>query len=818
LDLLGVHFPGDMDDDNSSAHIRNQIFLAASEIESRLNGGTFDAQRLRFLFTDLGFDMTSVRAQARKLIKLLVRALIEDCKGAIDKDRKRVSEFTNVPPFECCRGLRRSSHPSNEILALASYRKCTVPIDAVYSLMGVLGVKLAAFQAEGPTKALCRLLDEVVITKNDVSIFNWAGKDLGSPIKGRSLYPSTLKAFSPKRAESYFTARRNDVLARASQEKRYGLQNTASRLTFLLRGTIDFVKKAHKDVPIDLIRSILNFITETSLKDLRPQLVNLGKLLEYLKDTPSFEEAYKPKTCFRTEGESTKGDGKKVQSSGSIASRFGIKTPQIPQIPQISAPKLKVGGFQGLYSKKSASKEPEPAKESSTGAPTTKPPVTTVQDRVEPETLVGEINDWVSTNRDIKNIPDQFKKLFENLKAPNLDEAPDLDEARDLDGLPMGQHKPETTKKSSSNDMICPNPIMLTTSGIEGVFDIQRVIITMQNPKLLRNQVESAGNKSQKISGTCIISTALSTIEVEFSCAASVLEKQLDVCDVVQRALFEVKLEKGIGDSTQPGLPPASGQESSSYYSKFASLSSAFTRQESQATHATENEDSKQDSQHEETQTQGFGDTEEQRRVCRMLDFVQETNIDLIVGEWVLARFTGVESAKWFLCQLELGSTHSYYGRRIATDNIDFKNVVPESGLVGHWENYMENRKRELCRVVEVLIRGRMAQRYADEVVGPDKENNKAAQIKNEIDEDSDHEDSESKEKWIDTIFKQGTLLGAQAVQTITDMWGTRLDKMLGDKILQQVPKELRIAILNLNDNEDLLPAMFLSGVQVHMF
>ena len=794
-----------MDDDNSGAHIRHTISLAAYEIESRLNGKPAAAQRLRTLFAALGFDMTSIRAQARSLIKLLVRALIEDCKGAIEEDRKRVSKFTNVPPSECCRGLSRPSHPAHDILSLASYRECTVAIDRVYSLMGALGVKFAAFHAEGPTKALCRLLDEVVITTNDVSIFNWAGKDLGSPIRGRSLYPSNLTAFSPERTESYFTARRNDVLARAAKEKRYGLQDTASRLTLLLRQTIDFVKRtAHKDVPIDLIRSILDFIKETSLIDLRPQLVNLGKLLVYLEDTPGFEK-YKPKIRSRTEGESTNsvvGEGKKVQSGGNITSRFGIKTPQIPQLPQISAPKLKVGGFQGLYGKKGASKEPEPAKESSIAAPTTQPPVTTVPKQVEPETLVGEINDWISKDRDVKNVPNEFKDLFENLQAPSFD------------GL--RRQKPKTTKISFSDSMICPNPIMLTTSGIEGVFDIQRVIITMQNPEALRYQVHSAVNESQKISGQCTISTALSTITVNFSCTAGVLGKQLDVCDVVQRALFEVKLEEGAGGSTQTGLPPTPGQERTSYYSKLTSLSPGFMRQGSQATGATENVDSKQDAQGEEARTQAFGETEEQRRVCRMLDFVQETNINLVVGEWVLARFTGAEGAKWFLCQLELGSTHSFYGRRIATDDIDFQNVVPESGLVGHWESYMRNKKNELCRIVNVLIQGRLARRYADEVA--EKENDKAAQIKTEIDEDSDSGAPEGKQKLIDFIVKRGTLIGAELVQTLTDMWGERLDGMLSDTILQQVPKGLRAAIMNLNENEDLLPAMFLSGVKVHMF
>jgi hypothetical protein len=255
-------------------------------------------------------------------------------------------------------------------------------------------------------------------------------------------------------------------------------------------------------------------------------------------------------------------------------------------------------------------------------------------------------------------------------------------------------------------------------------------------------------------------------------------------------------------------------------------------RQATQPTGATENEKSKQDTRDGKAQTKAFGKTEEQRKVSRMLDFVQETNINLIVGEWVLARFTGAGGAKWFLCQLELGSTHSYYGRRIATDEIDFKTVVLESGLVGHWEDYMHNKKAELCKIVNVFIQGREARRYADEVAGPGKSKDRDAESKTEVDEDSESEGSSGKEKVIDFItkrkdfivkrkefiVKRGTHIGAEFVQTVSDKWAERLDGMLSDTILQQVPKKLRSAILNLNENKDLLPAMFLSGVKVHMF
>jgi hypothetical protein len=59
---------------------------------------------------------------------------------------------------------------------------------------------------------------------------------------------------------------------------------------------------------------------------------------------------------------------------------------------------------------------------------------------------------------------------------------------------------------------------------------------------------------------------------------------------------------------------------------------------ETKATNTTQNENSKTKNQDGEIQNKAFGETEDQRAVVRMLDFVQETDINLIVGKWVLAR------------------------------------------------------------------------------------------------------------------------------------------------------------------------------------
>ncbi|KAF7887816.1 uncharacterized protein EAF01_010970 [Botrytis porri] len=809
LGYLGIQFPGEMNDDNSGAHIRDIISRAGYDVESRINMETPAAETLRKLFTTLGFDLNdnSIRAQVRILIKLLIRALVDDCVPAIEADRSKVSEFTKVPPPECCRGLSRPTLPAHDTLSLASYRECTVPIDRVYSLMGVLGVKFSAFHAEGPTKALCRLLDEVVISTNDVSIFSWAGKDLGSPIRGRSLYPSSLTAFSPEKTDNYFTTR-NGELAAAYKENRYRLQDTASKITLLLSQTIDFIKKtAHRDIPVGLLQTILRFIEDTSLKELRPQLIHLGKLVVYLENTPSFEK-YKPKIGYRTEKEKAQKalvreeEKPATQNNITMASKFGFKTPQIPQIPQmpqISTPKLNIGlkGF-GRKTKELVA----PIKESVDAPPVlhVKPELLEVDYLMEeePKSLIDEVNHWLSQDQDINSIPKEFQPLFDEIKAPKLN------------GPPMGKRqKPQITRELLGSGMICPNPIMLTTSGIEGVFDIQRVIIEMQNSEHLRYQVQSAVNDSQKISGHCTISTALSMIKVNFTCEAGALRKQLDVCDVVQRALSEQEEKRTFGPTnSRPAV--TTGQESDSYYKKLTSLSSGFMGKVPETVGSTGEENQNASTPDPSAQVQTLGENSEQLHVVRMLDFVQENDINLIVGEWVLARFTGVEGAKWFLCQLELGSTHSYYGRRIATDKIDFENVVPEPGLVDHWESYMRNKKTELCRIVNVLVQGRVARQYADSVT--------SSEIKPEIDDDSDHEGSDNKEKLKDFLFRRGTLIGAGLVQTLTDIWGERLEAMLNDTVLQQVPKGLRAAIMNLNENEDLLPAMFLSGIQVHMF
>ena len=81
-------------------------------------------------------------------------------------------------------------------------------------------------------------------------------------------------------------------------------------------------------------------------------------------------------------------------------------------------------------------------------------------------------------------------------------------------------------------------------------------------------------------------------------------------------------------------------------------------------------------------------------------------------------------------------------------------------------------------------------------------------------DSDSDCENQNSKEN-NDSFWKY---LGGGILESFANFRSEAMEKKLSDTVLRQVPKGLRAAIMNLNENEDLLPAMFLSGVQVHMF
>jgi hypothetical protein len=216
----------------------------------------------------------------------------------------------------------------------------------------------------------------------------------------------------------------------------------------------------------------------------------------------------------------------------------------------------------------------------------------------------------------------------------------------------------------------------------------------------------------------------------------------------------------------------------------------------------------------------------------------------------VLARFSGVPGARWFLCHLELGSAPGqYYGHRIATGEIDFGNSTPEPGLVKAWQTYMERKKRKMCYVLDRYLKSRVSAKESEEkltfgmkTVGdatnrvgvgafgfgfpgtaatPKKEVDEEATLVDKADDSDDEEGST-----LDQLFDKGKVAAKAfgeytvlaAVEKFFEMRAEHLDKTLSTTVLKRTPKSLQTAVENMNDNKSFLPAMFHSATRVHMF
>ncbi|UKZ52664.1 hypothetical protein TrVGV298_006445 [Trichoderma virens] len=425
-----------------------------------------------------------------------------------------------------------------------------------------------------------------------------------------------------------------------------------------------------------------------------------------------------------------------------------------------------------------------------------------------------------------------------------------------------------------SSNMVSPHPIIVTNAGIEGIFDVQRVIITMADIDGLRQQVAHTTSTEQVISGYCSISTGFAQVIVRFSCKSGLLRKQLEVIDGID---FNVIKEKSKKNEVLEG--------------------------------------------------QQIRDTDEEGTINRMIKFIQEDDLRLVAGEWVLARCSGVADANWFLCYLELGSTHPFYGYRIPTSEIDFENCIPEDGLVLAWNQYMNRKKEEMCKILTILLKskerklkrrrlvGRILRDLAplDEKVEEEYEDNRQNLVdridtndgqNNHTQNDYDYLDEYAQDRsegarelrpsselhsqdsamsvpqddmWSapldpqsqftassfetqyvlpnqelrpeDSVSNIGdqdsrpsqqppTLRGSTAaskegededekshfwdylpfIEKVAETKAKHFDKHLSATALKNTPPVLRQAIENLNDNRDFLPAMFHSAKKIHMF
>jgi hypothetical protein len=719
-------------------------------------------------------------------------------RGLIRGDRKYIAEFSKVQDLKnWLEGTVRTKFSTHKIMSLACERQCTVPTDRAYSLMGMLGVRYPTFSADGLTKALSQLLDEILISSNDVSVFNWTGKHLGSPIKGRSLYPSTLEAFKFQRDERR-QREKNRKLAELLQLKRYEMMGVFLNITGMLRDTITFVKdRRQKNLPIGWLREILKVVKEAEFSALEPHLDNIGKILVYIQknfNSQSLETAEKD-----TSKSAMSEKLEKAESGSPLSLPFGIRSPLTAfssphesmtfrlsskksetESSSISQPsKRSIGGLKSSLGKGFGKKDSRSAK-SPSEVELTSPPSPTLGSA---ETLTNETQE---TQREAKrkqldeDVMQYIRSIIspEELDKSTLASAPEL--PSELKGVLATITKPEFVKatlKPEMESMISPNPIIVNSSGIEGVFDIQRVIITMLQPDRLRRQIDNAVSSHQKITGWCTISTGFALVMVSFSCETRILEKQLDVINAIETKVLKEQKD----DPTKTRLQRRTTGMSSG---------------------------SKLEEEEPETTGTDNGETEEEKKVSRMIRFVQEPDLDAIAGEWVLARFSGVLGAKWFLCHLELGSTHDYYGHRIPTDEIDFHAASPEMGFAKYWELYMMRKKRKLCGVLEALLGSKDMGTFKEYL--PD--------FLAEAARTSDGAESDPELSYLD----HGTLalqkLESGLFQKLFEMRAEHLDKTLSASVLKGMPPHLQAALENLNDNKDLLPAMFHSAKKIHMF
>jgi hypothetical protein len=439
-------------------------------------------------------------------------------------------------------------------------------------------------------------------------------------------------------------------------------------------------------------------------------------------------------------------------------------------------------------------------------------------------------------------------------------------------------------------DTISPNPIIVNNSGIEGLFDIQRVIITMIDPDKLRGQIAKAASPHDKISGWCSISTGFARVITSFACERRILEQELDAIEAIEAKVLREQ-DKGKGERRGARLLKSLnltriGKRSAAKYGaetkegdkdelKETAEGGADEGSEETAdgeeAGANDNDngnDAQQEGEEGANDDPDNGNTEEERLVSRMVEFIQEPQLEFVAGEWVLARFSGAPGANWFLCHLELGPVPGqFHGHRIATGAIDFHDSTPEPGLVNVWQTYMERKKRKMCYILNGYTQSRMTAMDSQEKLktgmelgrqslnsltkgvggfqlnSPGFQLNSPGGLKSPTEQgqqeeggggrnressgavEKDDEDSDG-EDMLDKVLAHGKLavklLGEHTVlavvEKILEMRADHLDKTLATAVLKRTPKSLRTAVENMNDNRSFLPAMFHSSTRVHMF
>lgn len=813
---LGVQFPAAPTLETAKAELAQAVYNAAERVATAEDEGAKRAilKALETVVPRPPFDVSSNKLlEFRYMINVLLQSLVAEVENLVLDDRRYISDFGKVHQLKAWRaGTLRTGFPTQEVMASSCKRLTTMPTDPVYALMGVLNVRFPMFTAEGYAKALSRLLDEVIVTHNDVSVFNWSGIDMGSPIRGRSMYPSSHRAYATGEDRG---SRYNLLVSREAQGKMAEVMETYHGVIPVLGMATKLVKRKElKNLPLDWFRKIIEFVQKARFQIIKAELLQIGKLLQYVVsnlDAPASSPPVQSPVSImpgpkRTDSSSsgfsslTSNFRPSLPDTKSFKGLSGKKTPSLSSVTKGFSASF---GSKTLGSPKAAPESPEPSPASATAA-------------VPIEQQIDDLPPWAPSPEVDSGVRSYLSSLERGITQPP---SPLPEEVSNV--LFTIPKPPAATTSTGQDDnekstrMISPNPIIVNNAGIESIFDIQRVVLTMIDQGKLRQQVANASSPQQKISGWCSVSTGMASVVVRFLCEAHMLEKELDVVESVEHTVLgEQDREEGKrrGDVLAKGL-------------SVTRITEKLKQLDSDHVPSAEGEDAVGDDDH----------SEEERVVSRMIRFVQQQDLRLVAGEWVLARVSGVPGANWFLCQLELGSTHQFYGRRIATSEIDFGNSAPETGLVKAWQTYMERKKRKMCGIMGRYLDIRETEGRRRNVMDNGLENmrkgvmgfgskSKEARSKGKDESSDDEEDGDVwnldqlREHGSETVMALGESVLLAGLEKMLEMDADRVERNLNASVLKKTPKALRSAIENINDNGHFLPSMFHSGKRIHMF
>ncbi|CAG7561996.1 unnamed protein product [Fusarium equiseti] len=835
LQALGFTFPREMTTETALPEMCRAVYLASHHIVKNQTDSAGGLAKEIFAEVNRHIPSTSIREdlsaemKAQNVIDFLLVDLVTTTKDLVLEDRKSIASFGQVNQLDSWKqGTARSGFSAERVLQLSCRRKVTVPVDHVYSLMGILGVRFQSFHAEGYAKALSRLLDEVVIGHNDVSVFNWTGASMGSPVRGRSMYPASHKAYTNEEDSG---RRYNMMISAEVQRKRKDVMVAYQGIITMLRDAIDCIKvKGREGLLLEWVREICAFVKGSTFEVLGPELENIGRILRYIQDhcvkrDPAPTASSAQQKAPVVESPSPISDAKSGTGGG-----WGFNRPTLPSMKvqaSLKAPKLPSFGGASISKPSFGRHHSEPVEKVANPAPVSTP-----------KPSPSEAPEWLSLDQEVKTYLASLTSGTA-LRTHLPSRIQELEVQR-----PVAEAKLErssTGYSSLDDNLTCPNPIIINSSGIEGIFDIQRIVVTMIDREKLMRQVAKASSPKQKISGWCIISTGFASVVVNFACEQHILKKQLDVEQTVEdKIIKEDRARKLHGDlQIVTGKPNDNGAPS------------ANVAQSSD----TEDQTGKN--------INSSKPTKDELAIVRIIDFIQEPQLQLVAGEWVLARFSGTTGAQWFLCYLKLGSTHSYYGHRISASDINFNNSAIEPGLMNAWKVYMTRKKRKMCNVLDKYIKSSTSAMKGKERLNKSSEiasenyarfmdagNQSLERVKSmgssvsvspsmlklpftESDakgnsaKDLDSDDDEGEGKGLfDGLLDQGkeatAALGEYTVlaayEKICGMHAQHLDKHLATSVLKRTPKSLQTAVESVDENKGFLPAMFHSSRKVHMF